>query len=97
MRQSRLKRASDLSDRLDRKSGPQLGIHHYQYRPFCTQGGNTPESDTALLPVWGGGIIGRHRVCCHSSGVEHFIGNEEVQGSIPCDSTSEVETKAGLV
>ncbi len=25
---------------------------------------------------------------CHSSGVEHFIGNEEVQGSIPCDSTT---------
>ncbi len=26
--------------------------------------------------------------CCHSSGVEHLIGNEEVEGSIPSDSTS---------
>ncbi len=26
--------------------------------------------------------------CCHSSGVEHFIGNEKVGGSIPLGSTS---------
>jgi hypothetical protein len=34
---------------------------------------------------------------CHSSGVEHFIGNEEVLGSIPSDSTSGVETEGRLV
>ncbi len=27
------------------------------------------------------------KICCHSSAVEHFIGNEEVGGSIPLDST----------
>ncbi len=40
------------------------------------------------LPECCPGDIGGASRGCHSSGVEHFIGNEEVQGSIPCDSTS---------
>jgi hypothetical protein len=55
-----------------------------------------------LLRESAGGYIGARTARCHSSGVEHFIGNEEVLGSIPSDSTiglpmSGLATGASLV
>ncbi len=38
-------------------------------------------------PFVGGSIPSSATNCYHSSAVEHFIGNEEVGGSIPLDST----------
>lgn len=35
--------------------------------------------------------------CCRSSGVEHFIGNEEVGGSIPLDSTIKFLDEQALI
>ena len=49
-------------------------------------------SHRALAGAATTGYLARHNrgFRCHSSGVEHFIGNEEVLGSIPSDSTSEL-------